>query len=475
VRRTNETTCPCVGEIGLEDAARSLRLSANLAKNDNKIVCDAIDSGRLVSARGKRRILLGRKSMKLLIYGVNFAPEPTGIGKYSGEMAAWLAARGHEVRAVVAPPYYPNWAIDRSYRWPPYRQEHWNNVHIWRAPLWVPKLPGGRTRVLHLLSFALMSFPVMLAQVLWRPDLVITIAPAFVCAPIALLTARLCSAQTWLHMQDFEVDIAFRMNLLRGKWLRRVILRMERSILRRFDSVSTISGRMVELLLEKGVRPDRVRFFPNWVDVEHIKPAASSKTYRAQLGIESDAIVVLFSGTLGSKQGLMVVPATATHLAARNDIVFVVCGDGVMKSKLESACTGLPNTRFIPLQPFDRLGDFLCIADIHLLPQSLGAEDLVLPSKLSGMLASGRPVVATCKVGTELDAVVSTCGIVVAPEDSAGLAEAICRLADDEVLRARLGHSARAYAETYFEQDAVLQRIFGPIEGAERIRDDVAA
>jgi colanic acid biosynthesis glycosyl transferase WcaI len=439
------------------------------------MVCDAIVLVRLGSSRGKPHILLGPRSMKLLIYGVNFAPEPTGIGKYSGEMAAWLAARGHEVRAIVAPPYYPNWVVDRNYRWPPYRQERWNNVHIWRAPLWVPKSPGGRTRVLHLLSFAVTSFPVMLSQVLWRPDLVITIAPAFVCTPAALLTARLCRAQAWLHMQDFEVDIAFRMKLLKGKWLERVILRVERSILRRFDSVSTISRRMVQLLLEKGVRPDRVRFFPNWVDIEHIKPSAPSQTYRAQFGIEPDAIVVLFSGTLGSKQGLMVVPATAARLAARNDIVFVVCGDGVMKSKLESACADLPNTRFIPLQPFDRLGDFLNIADIHLLPQSLGAEDLVLPSKLSGMLASGRPVIATCQVGTELDSVVSACGIVVAPEDSAGLAEAICRLADDEVLRVRLGHSARAYAETYFERDAVLERIFGPIDGAQSVPDDIAA
>jgi colanic acid biosynthesis glycosyl transferase WcaI len=414
--------------------------------------------------------------MKLLIYSVNFAPEPTGIGKYSGEMAAWLAARGHEVRAVVAPPYYPSWEVARGYRWPPYRREHWNNVQVWRAPLWVPRSPGGRARVLHLLSFALTSFPLMLAQLLWRPDLVITIAPAFVCAPAALLTARLCGARAWLHMQDFEADIAFRMNLLKGEWLKRIIYRMERGILRRFDSVSSISCRMVQRLLEKGVAPERVRFFPNWVDVDHIQPKAALASYRAQFGIAPNAFVVLFSGTLGVKQGLMVVPAAASRLSSRSDIVFVICGDGVMKRELESACADLPNTRFIPLQPFERLGDLLCMADIHLLPQSPGAEDLVLPSKLSGMLASGRPVVATCQAGTELDSVVSTCGIVVAPEDSAELAEAVCRLADDGPLRIRLGQAARAYAENHFERDAVLKRIFGPSEGAEvGMPDDVAA
>jgi colanic acid biosynthesis glycosyl transferase WcaI len=118
----------------------------------------------------------------------------------------------------------------------------------------------------------------------------------------------------------------------------------------------------------------------------------------------------------------------------------------------------------------------LCIADMHLLPQNVGAADLVLPSKLSGMLASGRPVIATCVAGTELEAVVSQCGIVVPPEDSVGLAAAISRLADDAATRRELGSRARAYAEANFERDAIFGRIFGPIEGDEAaIPHDVIA
>jgi colanic acid biosynthesis glycosyl transferase WcaI len=320
-----------------------------------------------------------------------------------------------------------------------------------------------------------MSFPVMLRQVSWGPNLVIVVAPAIVCAPVALLTARLCGAQAWLHIQDFEVDVAFRMGLLRGNLLERLILRMERALLRRFDVVSSISGRMTERLLHKGVAQERIRYFPNWVDVSHIEPMLTSAAYRARLGIAADAVVVMFSGTLAGKQGLMVIPAVARLLAARHDIVFVVCGDGMMKPKLESASAGLPNLRLMPLQPFERLGELLCLADIHLLPQSLGASDLVQPSKLSGMMASGRPVIATCMTGTELDAVVSQCGIVVPPHDSAALAEAICRLADDVETRLDLGRRARAYAEANFEQDVILERMFGTIEGDEASIPNVAA
>jgi colanic acid biosynthesis glycosyl transferase WcaI len=414
--------------------------------------------------------------MKILIYSTNFAPESTGIGKYSGEMAAWLAARGHEVRAVCAPPYYPMWRVAPNYRRSGYRREQWKGVDIWRAPLWVPKSPTGLSRVLHLLSFAFTSFPLMLRQIFWMPKVVISVAPAFVCAPTALLTARLCGAQAWLHMQDFEVDIAFRMSLLRGSLLQRVILRMERFVLRRFDVVSSISGRMAERLLVKGVDQKHILYFPNWVDLAHIKPTSTSAAYRSRFGIAADAVVVLFSGTLGSKQGLMVIPEAARLLASRKNIVFVICGEGVMKAQLESASAELPNIRLIPLQPFERLGELLCMANIHLLPQSAGAADLVLPSKLSGMLASGRPVIATCLPGTELHEVVSQCGMSVPPEDSAALATAVCQLAEDVERRQELGRCARAYAEGNFERDAVLGRVFAPLDGDEAgIPDDVVA
>jgi colanic acid biosynthesis glycosyl transferase WcaI len=413
--------------------------------------------------------------MRILIYSANFAPEPTGIGKYSGEMAAWLAARGHEVRVVAAPPYYPAWKIDPKYSWPLFRREQWRGVDVWRAPLWVPKAPNGLTRIVHLLTFAIASFPVMIWQIQWRPDLVLAVAPAFVCAPAALLTARLSRAKAWLHLQDFEVDVAFNMGLMKGKLLQRIVLRMERWVLQRFHTVSTISGRMVERLLTKGIPQARARYFPNWVNMP--APRQPSKvSYRAQLGIAGDAVVALFSGSLGGKQGLMLIPAAARLLAARQDIVFVICGDGLMKPSLESAAADQPNVHLLPLQPLERLAELLGMADIHLLPQSPDAADLVLPSKLSGMLASGRPVIATCRPGTEIAEVVSRCGLVVAPQDGAALASAVCKLADDPSMRLDLGRRAREFAEANFDRDTVLEAAFGEFENETHVvADDVAA
>lgn len=415
--------------------------------------------------------------MRILIYSANFAPEPTGIGKYSGEMAWWLAEHGHDVRVVCAPPYYPAWQVDKGYRWPLYRRERWKGVDVWRTPLWVPKSPTGITRILHLLTFAISSLPVMIWQVAWQPDVVLTVAPAFMCAPAGLLTARLSRAKRWLHLQDFEVDVAFSLGLLKGKLLQRLVLQVEGALLRRFDSVSTISGRMTQRLLSKGVTVGKARYFPNWVDLSRIK-APKNGSYRAKLGIPEDAIVLLFSGTLGGKQGLMVIPEAAKLLQSRSDIIFVVCGDGVMKPQLESAAAGLANVRFMPLQPSGRVSDLLGIADIHLLTQSPDAADLVLPSKLCGMLASGRPVIATCRGGTEISEIVSECGVVVPPENGSELARAIVDLADDAETRMRLGRRARSFAEENFERDAVLNAMFAPINdeiGLAAAGNDLAA
>lgn len=397
--------------------------------------------------------------MKILLYTANFAPEPTGIGKYSGEMAAWLVSQGHQVRVVAAPPYYPSWKVSKDYTWPPYQRENWQGVDVWRAPLWVPVHQSGLARLLHLLTFVLSSLPIMLWQILWRPNVVMTVAPALMCAPTGWLVAKLSGGKAWLHIQDFEVDVAFEMKLLRGKLLESIVRKSECFLLRRFDKVSTISNRMLEKLKLKGLKEDCLELFPNWVDINHIYPLSEPSQYREELNIKPDVKVVLFSGTLGNKQGLMVIPKVAQRLTHRQDVVFIICGDGAIKPQLKKASKALSNVRFIPLQSFNRLGQILGLADIHLLPQSPEATDLVLPSKLSGMLASGTPIIATCKSDTEIASVVTQCGIVVPPEDDATLAIALEELLNNDEKRLSLGMLARAYCEKNLARDMVLGRL----------------
>src|SRR2546425_2536625 len=227
--------------------------------------------------------------MRILIHGLNYAPELTSTGKYTGELAAWLAARGHEVRVVTAPPYYPAWRVAEGYAAWRYRREVLVGMRVWRCPLWVPATPSGLTRVLHLASFALSSLPIICWQGLtWRPEVVWVVEPAFFCVPAAWLAARLGGANTWLHVQDFEIDAAFDLGLLPTGWMRRVVAALERGLMRRFERVSTISERMVERLAVKGVDKSRCVLFPNWVDIDDIRPLESPSPLRAELHIAPD-------------------------------------------------------------------------------------------------------------------------------------------------------------------------------------------
>ncbi|RFU48113.1 glycosyltransferase WbuB [Paraburkholderia sp. DHOC27] len=388
--------------------------------------------------------------MKILIVGLNYAPELTGVGKYTAEMADALASEGHDVRVVCGPPYYPQWRIAEGYSGWRYRAERRGAVRVLRVPLWVPAKPTGASRLLHLASYAVSAMPVLMAQLVWRADVVMSIAPSLMSAPGAWLVARLSGAKSWLHIQDYEVDAAFDLGVIEGKRSRRVALAVERSLLKRFDVVSSLSSKMVERALAKGVDARRTYCLPNWVDTRAIVPLAHAQHYRKLLGLDSDAnpqTVVLYSGNMGSKQGLEIVVAAAVQLARRTDISFVFCGSGPMREQLEARCAGSPNCRFISLQPVHQLNQLLNLADIHVLPQRGGAADLVMPSKLGGMLASGRAVIAMACAGTELYDVVATRGVAVPPENVGALVEAIEALAADPVRRAALGAAGREYAE----------------------------
>jgi colanic acid biosynthesis glycosyl transferase WcaI len=112
--------------------------------------------------------------------------------------------------------------------------------------------------------------------------------------------------------------------------------------------------------------------------------------------------------------------AGARSLSDEPGLQFVFCGNGAGKAELVRLTQGLPNVRFLDLQPMARLNDLVGLADIHLLPQRADAADLVMSSKLTGMLASGRPVVASAHADTELGRVLSSCGVLVTPGDAVG-------------------------------------------------------
>lgn len=136
-------------------------------------------------------------------------------------MATWLVAAGHEVRVVTTPPFYPAGVVFPGFRnvW---SSRVFEGVGVFRCPVYVRPANAGWRRMLHVLSFALSSFPVMLRQVFWRPDVVWVVEPTLAVAPTAWLVARLSRAKAWMHVQDFEVGMAIVTGQLSNETVKRM-------------------------------------------------------------------------------------------------------------------------------------------------------------------------------------------------------------------------------------------------------------
>lgn len=407
--------------------------------------------------------------MKILIHGLNYAPELTGIGKYTSEMAEWLAKSGHDVRVITTPPYYPWWQVQKPYKSWRYASECLHGVTVHRCPVWVPGKPTAIKRIIHLLSFAVSTIPTSVRMMLWKPDVVFTVEPAIFGALVAAAVAKLSGARSWLHVQDFELDAAIGLGLVSKGKIAQYIAKFERWLMRRFDRVSTISQSMLRTLIAKGVEADRCVSLVNWVDTRHMKPLTAAESMRDELSISASTKVVLYSGNLGKKQGLEIVLDAAEKLSTgHTDVLFLIVGEGAARKELESSATsrGLTNIRFLPLQPVEKLPALLATADIHLVIQRRGAADAVMPSKLTGILAVGGAVVVTADEGTELYSLVNgqRLGLVIAPESADELYNCLAGLLDKPELQQELSQNARNYAVSSLDKDAVLGELNKQLE-----------
>ncbi|GGH63406.1 glycosyltransferase WbuB [Frigidibacter albus] len=398
--------------------------------------------------------------MRLLILGINYAPEIISTAVYTTGLAEAMVDRGHEVRVVTAHPYYPAWKRSPGYPAFWYRREAPRpGLDVTHCPHYVPARPTGARRILHHASFALTALPVALwTAIRHRPDAVFVAAPALVAAPVGWLAARLGGGKAWLHIQDYEVEAAFATGLLKeDSRIGRAARGFERWILRRFDKVSSISAPMLAKLTEQGIPAERIFELRNWADLSRVVPLTGPSPLKAELGITTPH-VALYSGNIANKQGLEIIPAAARLLAHRSDLTFAIFGDGPFLAELKNLSQGLSNIQFFPLQPRDRLSELVGMATVHLLPQIAGAADLVLPSKLTNMLASGRPVLATAEPGTALAGEVAGCGEITPPGDAATLASALERLLDDPARREALGAAARVRALDRWDGSRILDR-----------------
>ena len=263
-----------------------------------------------------------------------------------------------------------------------------------------------------------------------------------------------------MHLQDLQIDMAKELGMLKGGRFLDVLFGVEKFILTRASAVSTISEGMVRKVAQKQILANDCILFPNWVDEHYIRPLPKTESLRDELGISQQDRVILYSGSLGEKQGLELIIESARRFAAQPTVKFLIFGSGGGKDRLEALVHDyqLTNVRFYPLQPYEKLSALLATADVHLVLQKKSASDLVLPSKLTSILAAGGCALVSAVPGTTLYDVIHEhqMGFLIEPESADALIQGISRALDANLQSYR--QNARRYAEEYLSKEVVLSR-----------------
>ncbi len=399
---------------------------------------------------------------RILLMGINFAPELTGIGKYTGEMADWLAENGYHCTVLTSFPYYPNWKIQQPYSGNFYKKETLKDgrLEVYRCPIYIPAKPTGIRRILHDATFLISAF-FMTLYLLFKPSNghIFCMAPPFHLGFLALIYRFFKGGKVIYHIHDLQIEAARDLKVIKLKSVFSLLFAMERFIIDQADYVSSISAGMIKKVAKKTKKD--ILLFPNWVDTQLFYPLLTRTELKKQWGFDDADKVVLYSGSIGEKQGLESLITIAKSLEKYSFIKFLICGNGPYKQNLErlAIAHGLVNISFMPTQPLNNFNNLLNMTDVHLVLQKKNACDLMMPSKLTTIWSSGGLALVTAEPGTTLHAVINEnkMGVVIDCENEKLLADSIldCCVAD---------HSAehlngRQYAEKFLNKQHILREL----------------
>ncbi|MEI8340609.1 MAG: WcaI family glycosyltransferase [Verrucomicrobiota bacterium] len=394
--------------------------------------------------------------MRVIVWGINYAPEVTGIGPHNAALCEFLAANGHDVRMITTFSYYPEWRKLPEDRWKFYRTDVLNGIPVHRCWHYVPARISALSRIFHEFTFVKSSFLKCLS--LPRADLMVVVSPPLLLGAAAWLAGLIKRTPFVFHVQDLQPDAAVDLGMLKKSALTRFLYALESFAYRKAARVSGISRGMLEAFRKKGVPEGRLVYFPNGITLPANDELTDGSRFRLTHGFYRDDFVALYSGNLGVKHGLENV-IEAARLLENGRIKIILCGAGSNLEPLELLVKqyALKNILFLPLQLDAEYKEMLCAADLCLITQQKGSGQSFFPSKLLNALAFGKPVLTIADRGSELARVLEEghFGENAPPEQPAKIAAQLEAFARDPDRLAEFGKAGRTFVGQ-FERKKVL-------------------
>jgi len=262
------------------------------------------------------------------------------------------------------------------------------------------------------------------------------------------------------YLQDLYPEVGLALGRLRPGPLTWFLRWATQFGLRHADRIVVLGEDMRRRVEARGIAPEKIVVVPNWVDSERVRPLSDANGLRKHWQLDGQ-FVVMYSGNLGLSQNLEQILIAARELQS-DPIRFVFVGEGAAKARLEAQAAewSLANVSFHPYQPKDKLSESLGVADVHLIPLQGGLAGCIVPSKMYGILAAGKPYIAAVDADSEVARITneSQTGVVIPPDSAPHLIESIrwCLTSPEELMQ--MGQRGRHLAETVFDRRLATAR-----------------
>ncbi len=406
--------------------------------------------------------------MRIIVWGINYAPEFTGIAPHSVALCEFLHGRGHDAQMVSTFSYYPTWQKRPEDRAQLYRTDVVNGVPVHRCWHFVPPQVSALKRILHEATFVLTSSLRMLA--LPRADVMVVVSPPLLLGSAAWLVGKIKRAPFVYHVQDMQPDAAVGLGMLRAGWFIRALYALESFAYRSAARLSGITQGMLVKFRRKGVPDEKLIYFPNAIALEKEMALPPRGDFRRAHGLPAEAFLAVYAGNLGVKQGLDVL-IEAARLVRDPRVHILICGDGAQREVLAEQVRALqlPNVTMLPLQQGADYTALLHDVDLCFITQQSGSGNSFFPSKLLGLLAQSKPVVTVADPESELAeaTVVGGFGLNIPPGNPQAVAEVLDELASDPARLHAFGAAGNVYVQQ-FEKTHVFESFLRELEALAR-------
>jgi colanic acid biosynthesis glycosyl transferase WcaI len=394
-----------------------------------------------------------------------FFPDHSGIPLYSSDFAFYAAENGHQVSVVTGFPFYPSWKKRKEDKGVLFRTDHHKNVKIYRGYIYVPAKPTGVKRILQEISFLFFSFINFFRA--GKQDVVVLFVTPVLLGVMGWFFKKVYGARLIINIQDFQVEAADSLGMLNKLPIVPLMHWLEKRSFKGADVVSSISDGMVNILKQKGVEESKIYLWPNWIDVSEASALGSKGEFRRQFSIPDNKTIVAYAGNVGEKQGLSTLIDLAIDFKDRQDLIFLIIGEGgdLMNLKAYHAEKKADNVRFLPFLDPKGYKNFLADADVIFISQKKIPKDIYFPSKLLGLMAGKKLIFLAADEESELYKVLKNNDLALVGKigNLAELKECMNQLLQESSDLNRLRENASAFVRQ-FDRKYVLENVLKKIE-----------